>query len=144
MDKPPYMALVVTANGRFEPQVASTASLWDALGMALIKVYAQLNCTDIKSSAQWYQKLFGRRSDVNPMDGLKEWHHGSDAGFQLACMPDGAGHGSITLIVSDLASEHGRLVKAGLNVGEIVVGDFASFAQLSDPDGNTVILAEPR
>ncbi|MCP1167319.1 VOC family protein [Limimaricola litoreus] len=112
--------------------------------MALLKIFAQLNCRDTKSSADWYQKLFGRRSDVDPMDGLKEWHHGPDAGFQLVSNSDQAGHGSMTLIVSDLASEHERLVKAGLSVGEIVVGDFASFAQLKDPDGNTVVLAEPK
>ncbi|MCF3595657.1 VOC family protein [Rhodobacteraceae bacterium LMO-12] len=110
--------------------------------MTLLKIYAQLNCTDIRSSSDWYQELFGRRNDVDPMDGLKEWHHGQDAGFQLVSNPDEAGHGSMTLIVSDLAAEHERLVRAGLKVGQIVVGDFALFAQLSDPDGNTVVLAE--
>ncbi|SDG65630.1 VOC family protein [Sulfitobacter delicatus] len=112
--------------------------------MAIRKIYAQLNCTNTKSSADWYQKLFGRRSDADPMGGLKEWHHGADSGFQLVTNPDLAGHGSMTLIVSDLASEHERLVKAGLKVGKIVVGDFASFTQLSDPDGNTVVMAEPK
>ncbi|KFB11423.1 VOC family protein [Nitratireductor basaltis] len=112
--------------------------------MALLKLFAQLNCSDIRSSADWYQKLFGRRSDVDPMDGLKEWHHGADAGFQLVSNSEHAGHGSMTLIVRDLAGEHERLVKAGLSVGEIVEGDFASFAQLEDPDGNMVVLAEPK
>lgn len=112
--------------------------------MAIRKIYAQLNCIDIESSADWYRRLFGRANDVDPMDGLKEWHHGKDAGFQLVSNPDGAGHGSMTLIVSDLAGEHERLVEAGLEVGGIEVGDVASFAQMSDPDGNTVVLAEPK
>ena len=50
----------------------------------------------------------------------------------------------MTLIVSDLAGEHERRMKAGLEVGEILIGDFASFVKLNDPDGNTVVLAEPK
>ncbi len=112
--------------------------------MPIQKLYAQLSCTDMEASAAWYEQLFGRSQDIDPMDGLKEWHHGDGAGFQLVSNLEGAGHGSMTLILSDLPGEHARLVKAGLEVGEIVTGDFASFAQLSDPDGNTVVLAEPK
>lgn len=121
-----------------------TFSSWEAAEMALQKIFAQLNCTDIDASADWYRTLFGRASDVEPMDGLMEWHHGKDAGFQLVCRPEGAGEGSMTLIVSDLAQEHARLAEAGLETGEIVAGEFASFVQMNDPDGNTVVLAEPK
>lgn len=117
---------------------------WESVGMALNKIFAQLNCTDIDASADWYRELFGRIHDEDPMDGLKEWHHGDGAGFQLVLNPGGAGHGSMTLIVSGLVHECERLVGVGLKVGEMVVGDFASFAQTSDPDGNTIVLAEPK
>ena len=112
--------------------------------MTLLKIYAQLNCTDIQSSSDWYRALFARPNDVDPMDGLMEWHQGRNAGFQLVFNPHGAGRGSMTLIVSDLAGEHERRMKAGLEVGEILIGDFASFVKLNDPDGNTVVLAEPK
>lgn len=111
--------------------------------MSLQKIYAQLNCTDIEASACWYRKLFGRSHNVEPMVGLNEWHHGDCAGFQLADSAEKAGQGSVTMIVSDLSGEYERLVKAGLEVGEITTGDFASFVRISDPDGNSVVLAEP-
>ena len=50
----------------------------------------------------------------------------------------------MTLIMSGLADEHERLVSVGLDIGELVVGDFALFAQISDPDGNSIVLAEPK
>ncbi len=112
--------------------------------MPIQKLYAQLSCADLKTSAAWCGQLFGRSHDIAPMDGLKEWHHGDGAGFQLVSNPDGAGHGAMTLILAELPAEHERFMKAGLVVGDIVTGDFASFAQLSDPDGNTVVLAEPK
>lgn len=87
--------------------------------------------------------LFARAPDANPMDGLIEWHHEGSAGFQLFANPDDAGHGSMTLIVSGLESERERLAKAGHKPSEIGSGDIASIFQLSDPDGNTVVLAEP-
>ena len=55
--------------------------------MALMKICAQLNCTDMTASADWYRSLFGRGNDVDPMEGLKEWHHGEGAGFQLVANP---------------------------------------------------------
>ena len=111
--------------------------------MAIKSIYAQLNCTDIDRSTEWFEILFARAPDANPMDGLVEWHHGESAGFQLFANPDDAGHGTMTLIVSGLEKERERLVKAEHKPGEIEAGDIASTVQLSDPDGNTIVLAEP-
>ncbi|MEL6466808.1 MAG: hypothetical protein AAFQ58_17735 [Pseudomonadota bacterium] len=75
------------------------------------------------------------------MDDLGEWHQGDATGFQLVVNPEGLGYGSVTLIVEELSDEYERLVSAGLCVGKIVIGDFASFAQISNPDGNGIVLA---
>ena len=111
--------------------------------MTIKSIYAQLNCTDIDRSERWFAVLFGRKPDARPMDGLVEWHHEERAGFQLFANPDDAGHGCMTLIVSGVAEEHRRLAEAGHQPSEIGSGDVAAIFQLSDPDGNTVVLAKP-
>lgn len=111
--------------------------------MALVKIFAQLNCANMERSAAWFEGLFGRPADAYPMDGLAEWHHGDGAGFQLLRNDDDTGHGCMTLIVDDLAAEVARLGAAGIETGDIRSGDVAAISQLADPDGNVVVLAEP-
>lgn len=113
------------------------------LSMTIVSIYAQLSCSDIEQSKAWYRILFDREPDANPMDGLLEWHHEKGAGFQLFANLKDAGHGSMTIIVSGLIAERQRLLNAGHQPSEIGSGDVASICQLSDPDGNLVVLAEP-
>jgi hypothetical protein len=111
--------------------------------MALKKIYAQLNCSDLSASGPWYEKLLGRPPDARPMDGLLEWHHHEIAGLQLFENTENAGHGTITLIVDGLRSEHARLEKAGLAPGEIEPATSTSLVRLRDLDGNLIVLAQP-
>ena len=111
--------------------------------MTLQKIFAQLNCTDMERSTAWFATLFGRSPDEAPMDGLNEWHHADNAGFQLVLNGADAGHGCLTLIVGDIDAELKRLDKAGVQTGDTNTGDIATISQLSDPDGNTVVLAQP-
>jgi catechol 2,3-dioxygenase-like lactoylglutathione lyase family enzyme len=111
--------------------------------MAIAKIYAQLNCTDLPASMDWYRKLFGRVPDARPMDGLAEWHHLDSAGFQLFANPKDAGHGTLTLLVDGLRDEHSRLEAAGLAPGDIEPATSTSLVRLRDPDGNLVVLAQP-
>ena len=76
------------------------------------------------------------------MDGLLEWHFGESAGVQLFENPLAAGRGTLTLFVSDLASDLARLGLASLE--QVEEGDTVQFFQLTDPDGNRIVLAEPR
>jgi hypothetical protein len=109
--------------------------------MALQKIFAHLSCTDLTVSTTWFAALFGSAPDATPMENLAEWHHG-DAGFQLYRNPDGAGRGTLTLIVSGLEEERERL--ASLNPGTIEHADHVDLMRLRDPDNNLVVLAEPR
>ncbi len=106
-------------------------------------VYGQLSCSDITTSEDWFAKLFGRSPDDRPMAGLTEWHHRGVAGLQLYENKENAGHGTLTLIVGDLRSEHTRLDRAGLRPGPIEPATTTSLVQLRDPDGNLVVLAQP-
>jgi hypothetical protein len=51
--------------------------------MAIEKIFAHVSCSDCRTSAEWYAKLFARPADAQPMQGLAEWHHGTQAGMQL-------------------------------------------------------------
>ncbi|MFM7348634.1 MAG: VOC family protein [Erythrobacter sp.] len=109
--------------------------------MRLQAIYAHLSCSDFEASIAWFAKLFGSEPDARPMDGLAEWHHEAHAGFQLYRNPPDAGRATMTLIVADLEAEHTRLDKAGVEVGEIMSGEYVRYLQVADPDGNRVVLA---
>lgn len=110
--------------------------------MALRKIYAQLACRSLSASRPWFERLFGRAPDATPMDGLAEWHHGDGAGFQLFEDPKNAGHGTLTMIVAGLAAERMRV--DSLKPGEIEDAAYVTLVRLNDPDGNLIVLAEPR
>jgi hypothetical protein len=78
------------------------------------------------------------------MTGLAEWHQNDQAGFQLFQDPGSAGHSTMTLGVSDLASEHARLVELRLQPGEIEEANYVRIVRLRDPDHNLIVLAEKK
>lgn len=109
--------------------------------MPIQKIYAQIACSDLSASTAWYQTLFGSKPDATPMQHLAEWHRG-DAGLQLFQNPEAAGKTTLTLIVSGLEGERTRV--AALKPGEIQRADYVNIVRMKDPDGNLVVLAEPR
>jgi len=111
--------------------------------MTIAAIYAQLCCSDLKRSSEWFSAVFDRKPDATPMAGLAEWHHQQSAGFQLYEERANAGRGTLTLIVKDLEGEHSRLVAAGLKPGEIEPADYTTIMRLRDPDENLVVLAQP-
>ena len=110
---------------------------------AIQQIYGQLNCSDLSASQEWFEKLFDRAPDTTPMAGLAEWHHRGAAGLQLFENSEHAGHGTLTLIVTDLRAEHARIESAGLNPGPIEPTTSANLMQMNDPDGNLIVLAQP-
>ncbi len=111
--------------------------------MAINKIYAHLNCSDLAASIEWYRRLFGRQPDARPMDGLAEWQHRDSGGFQLFENPAEAGHGTLTLFVDGLRAEHSRLAETGFHPGDIEAATSTILVRLRDLDGNLVVLAEP-
>ncbi len=111
--------------------------------MVLTAIFAQLNCTDLERSTEWFATIFDRNPDARPMQGLAEWHHGSGAGFQLYLNPVEAGHGTLTLIVRDVRVEHARLSFEGIRPGNVESADYTTILRLHDPDRNLVVLAQP-
>lgn len=111
--------------------------------MTLRKIYAHLDCSDLDRSIPWFETIFDRPPDARPMDGLAEWHHADEAGFQLFQNPDDAARGTLTLIVEGLEEERSRLKAAGLTPGALEAATSVSLIRLRDPDNNLVVMAQP-
>lgn len=111
--------------------------------MKIAYLYTAMLVSDLKVSERFYAKVIGRPADDHPQDFLIQWRGFGPAGIQLFLDPRKAGKGRMTLVVSDLARLGHSLRKKGLKLGPIQTGDFGKIAQLADPDGNLITLAEP-
>lgn len=106
----------------------------------ITRVLAQCTVTDLDRAQRWYDLLFGRAPDATPMPGLLEYHLGDGCGVQVFREPDRAGRSTVVLTETDLDAAAARLREVGLtdqDAGAISVG---RALQLSDPDGNRVVL----
>ena len=128
-----------------------------------------LPVSNVERAIRFYVDQVGFTLDVDyaPNDAFRVVQltpQGSNCSIQIASGPTDAPLGSlrnIYLVVPDLETARGRLLERGVDVGEIrhktpigawnggfapgldpVRGDYASFANFSDPDGNGWVLQE--
>lgn len=111
--------------------------------MQITNVRAVIAVADLDAALAWYGRLFGRPADSRPMDGLAEWDVTESGGISLLRDADHAGSSLTTLIVDDLDQQIADLAARQLDGGAITTGDFARFAVISDPEGNTITFAQP-
>jgi predicted enzyme related to lactoylglutathione lyase len=104
------------------------------------RVLANCTVTDLDRAEQWYSSLFEREPDTRPMPGLIEWHLGDTFGVQVWSEPDRAGQSSVVLDETDLDAAAVRAAEAGINHDGPQVGGRERILQLTDPDGNRVVL----
>lgn len=105
------------------------------------RVLAHSTVSDLEAAEDWYTRLFGCPPDARPMPGLIEWHLGDTFGVQVWSEPDRAGRSSIVLEESDLDGAAARLLDQGIGHDGPQPGGGARILQVSDPDGNRVVLA---
>lgn len=110
--------------------------------MHCIGLFAVSPVQDLAAALDWYARLFARAADDRPIPDLAQWYLDGH-GFQVMRVPERAGRGMATLVVRDLEAERVRLAAAGIDTSDIVRGDFGAIAQLDDPEGNRITLAEP-
>lgn len=106
-------------------------------------LYAAVAVTDMDRAEAFYTAMLGRGPDDRPMDGLVQWRLVGNAGIQLFRDADNAGHATMTIVTPDMAATRSLLSSNGLELEDEVQGDFGVIAQISDPDGNRITLAEP-
>lgn len=106
----------------------------------ITRALAQATVTDLERAQSWYDRLFDRTADANPMPGLLEYHLGDSFGVQVFLEPDRAGRSSIVLSESDLDAAAARLRDAGITDADAAAISAGRALQLTDPDGNRVVL----
>ena len=111
--------------------------------MNLQRIYTALLTADLAAAERWYTKLLGRGPDNRPMDTLVQWELFDQGGLALSTDDEIAGRGVMFLYVDDVAAERRRLQGVGIVLGEDIVGDYSTLAQVRDPEGNLLTLATP-
>lgn len=94
---------------------------------------------DFANALTWYERLFGRRADNRPMEGLAEWRLTDSGWVQLTGDGERAGSGLLNLAVDDLERHVAELADRGLTPGAIqTVTKGVQLSSIEDPDGNTL------
>lgn len=111
--------------------------------MQIQGLYAAMYVKDIASSVVFYTKVLGRAPDDKPFETLVQWRGFGNAGIQLFEDARLAGQGRMTIVVPDMAQAQALLGAANIELTDLQSGGFGKVAQLRDPDGNIITLAEP-
>ncbi len=101
--------------------------------------------SDVQRAKRWYEVLFGRSVDAEPMPSLLEWHTPGGV-VQLVNDQGRAGGSLVTLWVPDARQALDDLVARGGPTADLndATSDKVLFATLSDPDGNAITVVEVR
>ncbi|KAA0094016.1 VOC family protein [Mycolicibacterium sp. P1-18] len=109
--------------------------------MTFEHVLAVVPVTDLDAAKAFYQKLFGREPDNNPMPVLVEWQVVPGGWLQVFVDEERAGSGLVNFAVDDLAAHVAEVTTRGLAPGEIDgVNKGVELSTLTDPDGNLIRL----
>jgi glyoxylase I family protein len=109
--------------------------------MTIEHVLAVVPVTDLDRSRRWYEALFGRPADNNPMPTLVEWQVVPGGWVQVFVDDQRAGSTAVNVAARDLDVHIEDLRRRGLEPGEIIEANKGvRLSALTDPDGNTVTL----
>jgi glyoxylase I family protein len=109
--------------------------------MSIEHVLAVVPVTDVQRSRRWYEALFGRAPDNNPMPNLVEWQVVPGGWVQVFVDEEHAGSTVVNVAVDDFEAHIDELRQRGLEPGEIIdANKGVRLSPLSDPDGNKVWL----
>ena len=111
--------------------------------MSIDNALASLAVRDLAVSSRWYEQLLG--PGTQPMAELVEWQFERGGGLQVYLLPERAGQGSCTLIVSDIDEIAERLHTTGVAPdAEPSRNDHVDTLMIRDPDGNSIAFAMPK
>jgi catechol 2,3-dioxygenase-like lactoylglutathione lyase family enzyme len=111
--------------------------------MPITNALASLAVRDLETSKTWYETLLGEGSQ--PMAEVVEWQLPRGGGVQIYAAPERAGHGSCTLIVSDIDEVATQLRESGQATDvEPSRDDRVDTIMITDPDGNSIAFAMPK
>ncbi len=105
-------------------------------------VLASVAVKDLDPAVRWYETLFNRPPS-RPMPEVAEWSFERGGGLQLYQLPERAGSGSFTLVVTSVEEQVTLLGKLNIDASERTSGDRVKTVMITDPDGNHITFAEP-
>src|SRR5947209_19638616 len=104
--------------------------------MSITNALASLAVRDLAAASSWYEKLLGPGNQ--PMPEVVEWQLERGGGLQVYELPERAGQGSCTLIVSDIDEIAERLR------APVTRNDRVDTIMVTDPDGNSIAFSMPK
>jgi predicted enzyme related to lactoylglutathione lyase len=110
--------------------------------MKIENAIASVAVKNLKTASEWYEKLFGRPADSNPMPEVAEWKFDRGGWLQLYQLPERAGHGSCTLATDDIAAVKSHLKSLGIDTSNASSGARVKTVMIADPDGNHLAFAQ--
>jgi catechol 2,3-dioxygenase-like lactoylglutathione lyase family enzyme len=111
--------------------------------MTVVNALASLAVRDLAASTEWYETLLG--PSTHPMPEVVEWRLERGGGLQVYLLPERAGRGSCTLVVSDIDALATRLRETGLAPSvEPTRDERVDTIMIQDPDGNSIAFAMPK
>lgn len=109
--------------------------------MSIEHLLAVVPVSDLEVANAWFEKLFGRSADNNPMPVLVEWQVIAGGWVQVFVDAERAGTGLLNFAVDDLEAHVAEAGRRGLKPGAIEdVNKGVRLATLADPDGNVIRL----
>jgi glyoxylase I family protein len=109
--------------------------------MSIEHVLAVVPVSDLQASSRWYEALFGRPADNNPMPTLAEWQVVPGGWVQIFMDTTRAGSGLLNFAVDDLQTHIAGLRQRGLEPGGVTdASKGVRLSAITDPDGNTIRL----
>ncbi|MEX0665744.1 MAG: VOC family protein [Acidimicrobiia bacterium] len=110
--------------------------------MPVTTVLAVVSVSDPDKSQRFYERLFGRPADTNPMGVLLEWKVTDDGWLQVFQDAERAGTSYLTLGVDGLDEQIAELAARDLTLEEIEADPPMRLAQIKDPDGNLITFGQ--
>lgn len=102
-------------------------------------LFASVPVSDLHSSLDWYERLFGRPPDVVPNEDEVMWHVAGTGWLYVIQDVERAGKTVVTVSVSDLEQFVVDLERRGISVGPVESHtDAGRKVDVQDPDGNVI------
>jgi hypothetical protein len=111
--------------------------------MTITNALASLAVRDLGLAAPWYERLLGPGHRAMPE--VVEWQFERGGGLQVYELPERAGNGSCTIIVSDIDEIAHRLHASGFTpTAQPNRNERVDTVMIRDPDGNSIAFAMPK
>lgn len=110
--------------------------------MRINAALAAVAVSDLATAKAFYERLFGRPADVEPMPTLAQWNLQPAGGVQVVVDSERSGSSMLTLLVADFDATLAALDEGNLPHDAVIDGVISRLTRLEDPAGNIITFAE--